>query len=58
LNEGDLLVVFHAGAYGYTMASNYNGRALPQEVFLSQGRVVHASPLPDGGTWMRSRLDA
>lgn len=29
-----------AGAYGYTMASEYNGRALPAEVFLQGGRVI------------------
>jgi diaminopimelate decarboxylase len=29
-----------AGAYGYTMASEYNGRPLPAEVFLSGGRAV------------------
>jgi len=29
-----------SGAYGYTMASQYNGRALPAEVFLSGGRVM------------------
>lgn len=31
---GDILVVKNAGAYGYTMASNYNLRGLPAEVLL------------------------
>ncbi|MGE0433285.1 MAG: diaminopimelate decarboxylase [Planctomycetota bacterium] len=40
LNEGDLLVVFHAGAYGYTMSSNYNTRPRAAEVLVhDDGRV-------------------
>ncbi len=34
------VVIRDAGAYGYTMASAYNGRPLPAEVFLRGGRVV------------------
>lgn len=32
--EGDLLVVRTAGAYGFAMASNYNGRLRPAEVLV------------------------
>lgn len=32
VKRGDLLAVFTAGAYGFTMASNYNARPLPAEV--------------------------
>lgn len=32
--EGDLLVIKNAGAYGYSMASNYNSRAKPAEVLV------------------------
>jgi len=32
--RGDLLAVFTAGAYGFTMASNYNARPLPPEVLV------------------------
>ena len=32
--EGDILAIHNAGAYGYTMASKYNLRALPKEVVL------------------------
>jgi diaminopimelate decarboxylase len=52
------VVIRDAGAYGYTMASNYNGRPLPQEVFLAGGAVLHHSPRPDADGWLRSRLDA
>ena len=37
LNEiraGDILCLLNAGAYGYTMASNYNGRPRPAEVLV------------------------
>jgi diaminopimelate decarboxylase len=50
------VVIRDAGAYGFTMASEYNGRALPSEVFLRGGRVevVHASPGVDA--WIARRL--
>ena len=32
--EGELLAVRTAGAYGFTMASNYNGRPRPAEVLV------------------------
>ncbi len=37
LEHNDLLVVHSAGAYGFTMASNYNTRAKPAEVALQDG---------------------
>jgi len=37
LNHNDLLVVQSAGAYGFTMASNYNTRSKPAEVALEGG---------------------
>jgi len=40
--EGDLLVVRSAGAYGFTMASNYNSRPRPPEL-LVQGSDVHVA---------------
>ena len=40
--RGDLMCVFTAGAYGMTMASNYNGMPRPAEVLVDgdQGRMV------------------
>lgn len=32
--QGDLLAIKHAGAYGFTMSSNYNTRARPAEVLV------------------------
>jgi diaminopimelate decarboxylase len=42
VTEGDLLAVFSAGAYGFTMASNYNGRPRPPEVLVDgdEARLV------------------
>lgn len=34
ISEGDLLAVFSAGAYGFTMSSNYNSRNRPAEVMV------------------------
>jgi diaminopimelate decarboxylase len=39
VKRGDLIAIFTAGAYGFTMASNYNARPLAAEV------------LTDGQTW-------
>jgi diaminopimelate decarboxylase len=34
VKRDDLIAVFTAGAYGYTMASNYNARRLLPEVLV------------------------
>ncbi|WP_163329180.1 diaminopimelate decarboxylase [Desulfurobacterium thermolithotrophum] len=39
LNEGDIIAVLSAGAYGFTMASNYNSRPRPAEVMAKEGRA-------------------
>ena len=40
VKEGDIVVVSNAGAYGYSMASNYNCRLRPAEVLIREdGRV-------------------
>ena len=38
-SEGDILAIKHAGAYGFTMASNYNARFRPAEVLIYQGKT-------------------
>jgi diaminopimelate decarboxylase len=40
---GDILAVFTAGAYGYTMASNYNSRLRPSEVVVDGDRYAIAT---------------
>jgi diaminopimelate decarboxylase len=34
IRRGDVLCMMNTGAYGYTMASNYNGRLRPAELLL------------------------
>lgn len=40
LNQGDLLAVFGAGAYGFTMSSNYNTRPRAPEIMVD-GEDIH-----------------
>jgi diaminopimelate decarboxylase len=40
VKEGDLLVIKNAGAYGYSMASNYNSRLRPAEVLIWEGKPM------------------
>jgi diaminopimelate decarboxylase len=35
MNEGDLLAILDAGAYGMSLASNYNTRPRPAEVLVT-----------------------
>lgn len=50
------VVLRDAGAYGYTMASEYNGRALPAEVFLRGGKVVAVSAPATVSAWVARRV--
>jgi diaminopimelate decarboxylase len=38
VREGDVLVMLNAGAYGFSMSSNYNSRFRPAEVLLYDGK--------------------
>lgn len=40
VKEGDLLVIKNAGAYGYSMSSNYNSRLRPAEVLIWEGKSL------------------
>ena len=40
LSRGDLLVIMMAGAYGYSMASNYNQRPKPAVVKVQQSKPI------------------
>ena len=40
IQEGDILGILNVGAYGFTMASNYNSRPLPAEVLISNGKPI------------------
>jgi len=40
MQEGDVLAFLNAGAYGFSMASNYNSRPRPAEVFVKDGKAM------------------
>jgi diaminopimelate decarboxylase len=50
---GDILALREAGAYGYSMASNYNSRLLPAEVVVSDGmaRLIRRRQTLEDLTW-------
>ena len=50
------VVIRDAGAYGFTMASQYNGRALPPELFVQGGRIAEVLVPPDASAWIASRF--
>jgi len=39
VKQGDLLAVMSAGAYGFTMSSNYNSRPRAAEVLVDGSRI-------------------
>jgi diaminopimelate decarboxylase len=40
IREGDLLVFYNAGAYGFEMSSNFNSRLKPAEVMIKDGEAT------------------
>jgi diaminopimelate decarboxylase len=57
-SPGGLVAIRDAGAYSFSMASEYNGRALPAEIFVRAGEIVSVSPSPGPKTWLQRRLSA
>jgi diaminopimelate decarboxylase len=50
IHEGDFLAFYNAGAYCFTMSSNYNARLRPPEVMIHQGKdylIRHRETLDD-----------
>ena len=39
VREGDYLVFYNAGAYGFEMSSNFNSRLKPAEVLVKDGKA-------------------
>lgn len=39
VREGDILAIYNAGAYAYSMSSNYNSRYRPAEVLVENGKA-------------------
>jgi diaminopimelate decarboxylase len=40
VSEGDILAIHNAGAYGFSMSSNYNSRYRPAEVLVHEGKPL------------------
>jgi diaminopimelate decarboxylase len=40
VREGDFLVFYNAGAYGFEMSSNFNSRLKPAEVLVKEGKAM------------------
>jgi len=52
------VAILDAGAYGYVMASRYNGRQAPVEVFVRGGRVAGKTGRASPDEWARERARA
>jgi diaminopimelate decarboxylase len=52
------VVVLDVGAYGFTMASRYNGRQAPVEVFLQGGCMVGQTQRGSVEAWVEERVRA
>jgi diaminopimelate decarboxylase len=53
----EFVAIVDAGAYGYTMASTYNGRPLPAEVFVADGRLVDRRERGSIVAWVAERAE-
>ncbi len=54
----DHVAILDAGAYGYSMASRYNGRQLPAEVFLRGGSIAAIKARLPMSEWVDDRIVA
>lgn len=52
----DEVAILDAGAYGFSMANRYNGRALPAEVFLRGGKIAEIRKRKPATDWIEDRL--
>lgn len=50
------VVLRDAGAYSFSMASEYNARPLAAEVFVDDGRIVHVVPSRGVLAWVEERM--
>lgn len=57
VKEGDILVIKNAGAYGYSMASNYNSRLRPAEVLIWEGKAHLIRKREEFEDLVRNQLD-
>jgi diaminopimelate decarboxylase len=58
VREGDYLVLFNAGAYGFEMSSNYNSRYKPAEVMVKDGNAILIRRRDEFEDLLRNQLPA
>ncbi|MBT8320208.1 MAG: diaminopimelate decarboxylase, partial [Eudoraea sp.] len=57
ISEGDILCFKNAGAYCFTMASNYNSRYRPAEVLWHEGKAILIRKSEDFDDLIRNQVD-
>lgn len=58
VREGDYLVFYNAGAYGFEMASNYNSRYKPAEVLVKDGEALLIRRRDEFEDLLRNQIEA
>lgn len=58
VREGDLLVFYNAGAYGFEMSSNFNSRYKPAEVLIKDGKASLIRERSSFDDLLRGQVDA
>ena len=58
VREGDYLVMYNAGAYGFEMSSNFNSRLKPAEVLVKNGKAYLIRTRDTINDLLRHQLDA
>lgn len=57
VREGDLLVLYNAGAYGFEMSSNYNSRYKPAEVLIVDNQAKLIRKRDEFNDLLRNQLE-
>ena len=57
VREGDYLVFYNAGAYGFEMSSNFNSRLKPAEVFVKDGKHLLIRKKDEFEDLLRNQID-
>jgi diaminopimelate decarboxylase len=58
VKEGDIIAFLNAGAYGFTMSSNYNSRFRPAEVMVHEGKDYLIRKREDLEDILRNQLES
>jgi len=57
IREGDYLVFYNAGAYGFEMSSNFNSRLKPAEVMVKEGKAILIRKRDVFGDLLKSQVE-